>query len=58
LHQAGREVFAVIFHLEEQAETNARLPKGEWEALQRFGHIEVLRLETLHGPDSAGLRLN
>ncbi len=56
LRQGGHQVFAVIFHLEEQAETNARLPKGDWVPLQRFGHVEVLRLEALHGPDTGGLR--
>lgn len=43
----GRPVYAVVFHLAEQAEINLRLPEGEWREVRRLGHMEVRRLEAL-----------
>lgn len=56
LRQSGVPVFAVVFDLEEQIETNARLPEGGWTRVRSFAHIDVLRLESLHESDTGGLR--
>ncbi len=47
LLQLGRPVYAVVFHLAEQAEINTRLPEGEWREVHRIGHMEVRELVAL-----------
>ncbi len=47
LLELGRPVYAVVFHLAEQAEINRHLPDGEWREVRRRGHMEVRRLVSL-----------
>jgi hypothetical protein len=50
LLQLGRPVYAVVFHLAEQAEINTHLPEGEWREVHRLGHMEVRQLVALTPP--------
>jgi hypothetical protein len=52
LFEQGRPVYAVVFHLAEQARINLRLPGGAWREVHRIGHMEIRRLESL--PPAAG----